>query len=473
MTIRFGTDGWRGIIAEDYTFENVRLCAQGTSDYIKDQGQASRGLVVGYDTRFASEAFASAVAEVSAANWVTTFLCNRAAPTPAIAYNVVSRDAAGGVVITASHNPPEWNGFKYKPEYGGSASAEVVEQLERKIADAEASGNVSRLSLPMAESQGLLERIDPEPSYLGHVATLVDLEGIRRAGLRVVVDPMFGAGAGYIPKLLSGGSTEVTEIRGGRNPAFPGMAQPEPIAHNLKELMSSVPGRGADVGLATDGDGDRVGIVDEQGRFITTLQAFALMCLHLLEVLGERGPIVRSITMTSMVDRLGEEYNVPVFDSPVGFKFLGQIMMRENALLAGEESGGYAFRGHLPERDGILSGLMMLDMMVKTKKTPSELLRMLEEKLGPHHYERWDVTFDPNQRDSIQARFRGASPSSLAGRRVESIDTRDGVRFALQGGYWALVRFSGTEPLLRIYAEAESLGEAAALLGEVRAMAGV
>ena len=473
MTIRFGTDGWRGIIAEDYTFENVRLCAQGTSDYIKDQGQASRGLVVGYDTRFASEAFASAVAEVSSANWVTTFLCNRAAPTPAIAYNVVSRDAAGGAVITASHNPPEWNGFKYKPEYGGSASAEVVEQLERRIADAEASGNVSRLSLPMAESQGLLERIDPEPSYLGHVATLVDLEGIRRAGLRVVVDPMFGAGAGYIPKLLSGGSTEVTEIRSGRNPAFPGMAQPEPIAHNLKELMSSVPDRGADVGLATDGDGDRVGIVDEQGRFVTTLQAFALMCLHLLEVLGERGPIVRSITMTSMVDRLGEEYNVPVFDSPVGFKFLGQIMMRENALLAGEESGGYAFRGHLPERDGILSGLMMLDMMVKTKKTPSELLSMLEEKLGPHHYERWDVTFDPNQRDSIQARVRSASPSLLVGRRVESIDTRDGVRFVLQGGYWALVRFSGTEPLIRIYAEAESLGEAAALLGEVRAMAGV
>ena len=248
------------------------------------------------------------------------------------------------------------------------------------------------------------------------MATLVDLEGIRRAGLKVVVDPMFGAGAGYIPKLLSGGSTEVTEIRGCRNPAFPGMAQPEPIAHNLKELMSSVPDRGADVGLATDGDGDRVGIVDEQGRFVTTLQAFALMCLHLLDVLGERGPIVRSITMTSMVDRLGEEYNVPVFDSPVGFKFLGQIMMRENALLAGEESGGYAFRGHLPERDGILSGLMMLDMMVKTKKTPSELLSMLEEKLGPHHYERWDVTFDPNQRDSIQGPGQESQPL-VAGRQ--------------------------------------------------------
>jgi phosphomannomutase len=251
------------------------------------------------------------------------------------------------------------------------------------------------------------------------------------------------------------------------------MAQPEPLAHNLEPLINEISDRTADIGLATDGDADRLGVVDDDGQFLTTLQTFALLCMHQLDTLGSRGPLVRSITMTSMVDRLGEEYNVPVFDSPVGFKFLGQIMMRENALLAGEESGGYAFRGHLPERDGILSGLMMLDMMVKTKKTPSELLRMLEEKLGPHHYERWDVTFDPNQRDSIQARVRGASPSSLAGRRVESIDTRDGVRFVLQGGYWALVRFSGTEPLIRIYAEAESLGEAAALLGEVRAMAGV
>ena len=473
MPIRFGTDGWRGVIAEDFTFENVRLCAQGVADYLGEQGESSRGLVVGYDTRFGSAAFAEAVAEVAAANWVTTLLCDRAAPTPAVAYNVVSRDAAGGAVITASHNPPEWNGFKYKPDYGGSASSEVVEQLERRVADAEASGAVNRLSLPLAESQGLVERIDPEPSYLGHVATLVDLDGIRRAGLKVVVDSMHGAGAGYVSKLLADGATQVTEIRGEPNPAFPGMAQPEPIAHNLAELMARVHAGGADVGLATDGDGDRVGIVDERGRFVTTLQAFALLCMHALEVLGDRGPIVRSITMTSMVDRLGEAYNVPVFDSPVGFKFLGPIMMRENAMLAGEESGGYAFRGHLPERDGILSGLMMLDMMVKTGKTPSELLADLEERLGPHHYERWDVTFDPNQRAAIQARVTNANPSSLAGRRVENVDSRDGVRFLLRGGYWAMVRFSGTEPLVRIYAEAESMGEVAALLGEVRAMAGV
>ena len=473
MPIKFGTDGWRALIAEEFTFDNVRLCAQGTADYLKEQGRAARGLVVGFDTRFGSEAFAEAVAEVTAANLVPTLLCTKAAPTPAVAYNVVSHDAGGGAIITASHNPAEWNGFKYKPDYGGSASPEVVEGLERKIAQAEKSGNIRRMSLAVSESQGLAERIDPEPSYLGHVATLVDLDRIRQAGLNIVVDPMHGAGAGYLPKLLDGGTTKVTEIRKERNPSFPGMDQPEPIAPNLKPLMASVTRRHADVGLATDGDADRLGIVDETGRFITTLQSFALLCLHSLEVLKERGPLVRSVTMTSMVDRLGAIYDVPVFDTPVGFKFLGQIMMKENALLAGEESGGYAFRGHIPERDGILSGLMLLDMMVKTGKTPSELLTMLEEKVGPHHYDRWDVTFDPTQRDAIQARVRRARPSTLGGKQVEEIDTRDGVRFILEGGFWTLVRFSGTEPLLRIYAEAESLGEVAVLLGEVRAMAGV
>ena len=329
------------------------------------------------------------------------------------------------------------------------------------------------MSLTDAEAQGLLEYIDPEPSYLGHIATLVDLGGIRRAGLTVVVDPMFGAGSGYFAKLLAGGPTQVVEIRGQRNPAFPGMFQPEPIAQNLEALMSAVPERRAGVGIATDGDADRLGLVDENGRFITTLETFALLCLHLLDVLKARGPLVRSITSTNMVDRLGAMYGVPVFDTPVGFKYLGPVMMRENALAAGEESGGYAFRGSIPERDGILSGLMILDMMVKTGKTPSQLVEMLKDKVGPHHFDRWDVTFDERQRESILQRRRTAYPTTLAGRRVEAIDTRDGFRFVLEGGYWALVRFSGTEPLLRIYAEGESPAEVAVLLGEARAMAGV
>ena len=471
MGIKFGTEGWRGIVAEDYTFDNVRLCAQGTTEFLREQGLDSRGLVIGYDTRFASEEFAAAVAEVSTANGVTTYLCDRAAPTPVVSYNVVARDAGAGVIITASHNPARWNGFKYKPHYGGSASPEIAGQLEARIAQVEASQGVNRMSLD--DAGALLEYIDPEPLYLGNVATLVDLGGIRRAGLKVLVDPMFGAGAGYFTKLLSGGAIKVTELHGERNPAFPGISQPEPIAHNLGTLMSSVPRRHADLGLATDGDADRLGVVDENGRFMTTLQTFALLCLHQLEVLGRRGPLVRSITMTSMVDRLGEMYGVPVIDTPVGFKHLAPAMMRENAILAGEESGGYAFRGNVPERDGILSGLMLLDMMVKTGKTPSELLSMLTDKVGPHYYDRWDLKFDARRRDSIQARVKAARPSALAGKRVEKVDTRDGLRFVLEGGYWTLVRFSGTEPLLRIYAEADSPEQVAALLGDIRAMAGV
>ena len=473
MPIKFGTDGWRGIIADDFTFQNVRLCAQGTSEMMIQRGLSSRGLVIGYDTRFASAEFAAAVAEVSAANGIKTLLSERAVPTPVLSHNLVARGAGGGVVITASHNPPQWNGFKFKPDYGGSASPEVVEELERHIDRVEASLRIKQMSLESARAKGLAEYFDPAPSYLQHVATLVDLEGIRRAGLKVIADSMFGAGAGYIARLLSGGTTSVIELNGERNPSFPGISQPEPLAHNLGALMSAVPLQQADVGLATDGDADRLGVVDEHGRFITTLESFALLCLYQLEVLQRRGALVRSITMTSMVDRLGEAYGVPVFRTPVGFKYLGPVMMREDALLAGEESGGYAFRGNIPERDGILSGLMLLDMMVKTGKTVSQLLRMLIEKVGPHHYDRWDLSFEEGHRDRIQKRLKAAHPLSVAGKRVEKIDTRDGYHFLLEEGYWMLVRFSGTEPLLRLYAEAESPEAVQALLEEARGLAGV
>ena len=473
MAIKFGTDGWRAVIGEDYTFENVRYCAQGTADYLKRHGLAQRGLVVGYDTRFASEDFAAAVAEVAAGNDIATALADRAAPTPVLSYNLVARDAGGGAIITASHNPARWNGFKYKPDYGGSASPEVVAELEGDIARAEASAEVRRMPLAEAEGRGVVERFDPEPAYLNHASTSVDLDAIRRSGLKVIVDPMHGAGAGFFTKLVSGGGSEVTEVRSEPNPAFPGMAQPEPLAHNLGGLMSAVARGPADLGLATDGDADRLGVVDERGRFLTTLQTFALLCLHQLEFLQRRGPLVRSITMTSMVDRLAEIYDVPVFVTPVGFKYLGPVMMREDALAAGEESGGYAFRGSIPERDGILSGLMVLELMAKTGKPLSELLDVLTEKVGPHHYDRWDLEFDATERSAILERVGSAGPGALSGRRVVDIDTRDGFRFVLERGYWALIRFSGTEPLLRVYAEAESPDEVAELLNEVSELAGL
>ncbi len=473
MTIKFGTDGWRAIIAEDYTFDNLRLCAQGAADLMKHHSLAIRGFVVGYDTRFASAEFASAVAEVTTANGIPTYLCDRAAPTPVIAYNLVAKDAGAGAVITASHNPAAYNGFKYKPDYGGSASPEIVEELEARIHAAEASRSVERIPLDQAISRGLLEYFDPQPDYLNHVASFVDLAAIRNAGLNIVIDSMHGAGAGYLASLLSGGSTRVIEVRSEPNPAFPGMAQPEPLAHNLQPLIDEVGDRTADIGFATDGDADRLGVVDDDARFLTTLQTFALLCMHQLDTLGRRGPLVRSITMTSMIDKLGAIYEVPVHETPVGFKYLGPVMMSEDALIAGEESGGYAFRGNVPERDGILSGLMLLDMMIKTDMGVAELLSELEDRVGPHHYDRIDLHFEENQRDDILTRLHRDVPSSLAGKQVEQVDTQDGFRYLLSGGYWALIRFSGTEPLLRIYAEAETPEDVQRLLADARALAGV
>ena len=472
MPIKFGTDGWRGVIAEDFTFENVRVCAQGTADMLAANGD-DRALVVGYDTRFGSERFATTVAEVFVGNGLRVLLADRPAPTPAMGYNLVARVAGSGVVITASHNPPEWNGYKFKPDYGGSASPEIVAELEHHVARAEREAQPKVTSLAEGVKSGMVEYFDPEPLYLENIGRLVDLDGIRRAGLRVVVDSMHGSGAGYLARLVSGGSTSVVELRAERNPSFPGMVQPEPLPHNLAGLISEVAESDADVGLATDGDADRLGVVDEGGRFVTTLEAFALLCYYQLEVLGNRGPLVRSITMTSMIDKLGKAYGVPVYDTPVGFKYLGPVMMREDALTAGEESGGYAFRGNIPERDGILSGLMILDLMVRTGKTVSELLSVLRATVGPHFYDRLDLHFDAAERETIERRVGSAQPLQLAGRRVEDVDTRDGYRFVLPDGYWALIRFSGTEPLLRIYAEGDSPDMVQTLLAEARSLAGV
>ncbi|MCH7705659.1 MAG: phosphoglucomutase/phosphomannomutase family protein [Chloroflexi bacterium] len=334
-------------------------------------------------------------------------------------------------------------------------------------------GALPVLSLPEARERRLLDEIDPAPPYLAHLSRLVDIETIRSSGLSVATDAMYGAGAGYLPQLLEGGSTAVTELHGERNPIFPGMRQPEPVAHNLTDLSQWVVSNGCDVGLAVDGDADRVGLVDEKGRFISTLQTFALLTLYLLETRGERGPLVKSITTTNMIYRLGEMYGVPVHETPVGFKYLGPVMRRENALTAGEESGGYAFRGHIPERDGILSALYLLDMIVKTGKRPSELLDYLFSKVGPHHFERLDVPFDPELRSRAEQRLASQKPDSLAGLKVARRDETDGTRFILDKDAWLLIRFSGTEPVLRIYAEAESPEQVSRLLDEARNLAGV
>lgn len=450
----------------------MRICAQAVADYLKQTDLASRGLIIGYDTRFASEDFASAAAEVVAGNGIKVYLCPKATPTPVISFGTLAQKAGGAIVITGSHNPAIWNGFKYKTSDGASAPTEVIAKLEKHIAHILATGKIDQIPLTKALEQGVVEYLDLAPIYFQQVAKLVDLDELRQARLKVVIDPMYGAGAGYLKTLLSGGVIEVVEINSERNPIFPGI-QPEPIAANLAKLSATIKQQGANVGLANDGDADRLGIIDEKGVFLTTLQVFALLCLYLLEIRGEQGLIVKTITTTNMLYRLGEIFNVPVRETPVGFKYVAPIMLAENTLIGGEESGGFGFRGHMPERDGILAALYFLDLIAKTGKNPSQLIDYLYSKVGPHHFNRVDVEFPEPERQAIIERIKHNHPGYIDGVKVLKFDTSDGFRFILADTTWLLIRFSGTEPLLRIYAESSTPVRVEKLLELGKELAGV
>jgi len=468
--IKFGTDGWRGVMAEDFTFQNVRRCGQGVAQHLIDSGQAAKGMVVGYDTRFASEHFAAAVTEVLAGNRIKVYLCDKAAPTPVVTYAILEKRAAGNIIITASHNPPWDNGFKVRSQYAGAASPETLAQIERRIAEID---TIERVSLEEGERRGLIETFDPAPAYLAHLDTLIDIEPLREAGLKVVVDSMWGSGAGWLKGLLSGGRTDIKEIHDKRHPLFPGMLRPEPIPPNIGFLQERVKASGADVGLATDGDADRLGLVDERGRFVNQLQVYALLALYLLELRGWRGPIVKTLSTTSMLYRLGELYGVPVYETGVGFKYVAPKMVETQAMIGGEESGGFAFRDHIPERDGILACLFILDLVIQKDMHPSELIDYLYSKVGPHYYDRIDSLIPPEEREAMKRRLEAAQPHEIAGLEVTGINTMDGFKFELEKGSWLLVRFSGTEPKIRVYGEAASEERLKEILEEGMRLAGL
>lgn len=451
MQIKFGTDGWRGVIADDYTFDNVRRCAQGFASYLLALGKQNDWVVIGHDKRFASEHFAAACAEVLAANGLHVWLTDGATPTPVISYSVVARQAAGAINITASHNPPTDNGFKVRDERGAALDPDELKKVEHLI-PADVNG-VKRMSFDEAEAEGLVKKFDAAPAYIEHLKELIDLEPIRQAGLKVVCDPMWGNGAGWFPRLLGGGKTQIVEIHNVRNPIFPDMKRPEPIQPNVDVGLAKTKEVGADVCIITDGDADRLGVGDERGSFVDQLRVYALLALYLLEVRGERGAIVKTLSTTSMLDRLGKLYHVPVYTTGVGFKYVAPKMIETNAMIGGEESGGYAFRGHVPERDGILAGLYILDMMVRLNKKPSGLIDLLFSKVGPHYYDRIDTSFPHDQREPIKRRLDEANPKDIAGLKVEQQITTDGYKFMLEDQDWLLIRFSGTEPIMRFYTE--------------------
>lgn len=469
--IKFGTDGWRGRIAEEYTFDNVRRCAQGFATYLLDLGKAGEWVVVGYDRRFASEHFAEAVSEVLAANGLHVWLTDTATPTPVISYAVVHKKAVGAVNITASHNPPTDNGFKVRDEHGGAIDPEGLKEIERRIPPD--IHQVRRIALIEAERENKVVRFDPSLAYINHIATLVDLEAIRQAGIKMVVDPMWGNGAGWFPRFLQGGKTQVIEIHSQRNPLFPEMKRPEPIRPNIDVGLRMTREHQADVLIVTDGDADRLGLGDENGEFIDQLRAYALLAFYLLEVRGQRGPIVKTLSTTTMLEKLGEMYQVPVYSTGVGFKYVAPKMLETNALIGGEESGGYAFRGHVPERDGILAGLFFLDMMVKLKKKPSELLELLFTRLGQrYYYARIDTHFE-GSREQRHEMILQAQPKAIGGLKVTGLDTLDGYKFGLEDGGWLLIRFSGTEPIIRVYTETTQKERIEAILKDGLRIAGL
>ena len=468
--IKFGTDGWRGVIAEEYTFDNVRRCAQGFANYLLEQDRQGQWVVVGFDKRFQSENFAAAVAEVLAGNGLKVYLTNGATPTPTIAYAVVDKKACGAVNITASHNPPTDNGFKVRDPNGGAIDPGGLVRIESLIPDSLES--VKRVALGDAMRDGQVVVFDASEAYEAHIRKLVDIQRIKDAGFTVLVDAMWGNGAGWFDRLLEGGKTRVIEIHNTRNPAFPEMKRPEPIRPNIDVGLRATVENQADVLLITDGDADRCGIGDEKGEFINQLRVYALLALYLLEVRGERGPIVKTLSTTTMLNKLGQTYNVPVYETGVGFKYVAPKMMETDAMIGGEESGGYAFRGNVPERDGILAGLYMLDFMVQTGKKPTELLKMLFDIVGEHYYDRVDTPFSGNRKDREQM-ILDAHPETIGGLKVTELVTVDGFQFKLEDGGWLLIRFSGTEPIMRVYCETTHQDKVKAILEDGLKIAGI
>ena len=468
--IKFGTDGWRGVIAEDYTFDNIRRATQGFASYLLEKGYAGKWVVVGYDKRFHSENFAAATAEVLIGNGLNVYLTDGATPTPVIAFEVVNKKACGAVNITASHNPPTDNGFKVRDPNGGAIDPEGLKRIEALIPDS--VEEVKRTNIKDALNDKKVIYFDANEAYLAHVQKLVDVQKIKDAGFTVVVDAMWGNGAGWFTKLLGGGKTKIIEIHNTRNPSFPEMKRPEPIRPNIDVGLKATVDNKADVLLITDGDADRCGIGDENGEFINQLRVYALLALYLLEVRGDRGAIVKTLSTTTMLNKLGKLYDVPVYETGVGFKYVAPKMMETDALIGGEESGGYAFRNNVPERDGILAGLYFLDFMVRTGKKPTELLKMLFDKVGEHFYDRVDTPFS-GDRQTREKMILDAKPETLGGLKVTELVTVDGFQFKLEDGGWLLIRFSGTEPIMRVYCETTHADKVQAILDDGLKVAGI
>lgn len=474
MAIHFGTDGWRAVISEEFTFDNVRKVAQAIAEKTRadwNSTPARNGgvrerpcLVVGFDTRFLSDRYAAAVAEVLAANDIHVWLTQADAPTPVTSFAIVDKHADGGVMITASHNPPRYNGIKLKAAFGGSASPAACKEVERRIEGANGAPP-QRMDLDDAMAAGLVTRFNPFAAYEQHLRTLVDFEMIKSANLSVAVDAMYGAGRTYLRQLLRDAGCRVVELRGEMNPGFNGI-HPEPIARHLEPLIAEMMTGEYWIGLATDGDADRIGAVDPTGRFIDPHGIMALLVEHLVHNRHLRGSIVKTVSTTQMLNRLALRYGLPIHETPVGFNQICDLMLSETVLIGGEESGGISILGHIPEGDGLLMGMLLVEMVAQRRKTLVELLDelMAAEDIGRFYYARLDRPVRPFKKSDLVAGLKAAAPATLAGARIVQVSDSDGVKYIFADDSWLLIRPSGTEPVLRIYAEASTNDRVAQLL---------
>jgi alpha-D-glucose phosphate-specific phosphoglucomutase len=465
MPVHFGTDGWRGVISDTFTFHNLRLVTQAVADAVASEEWLNGSkldvlpdpnrMVVGFDTRFLSDRYAVEAARVLAANGYKVFLATSDAPTPAISYAVRHLGAIAGLMITASHNAPRYNGIKLKAAYGGSAAAEQCRRVEVYLNDNEARGRGPNLmDYEQARGSGLIERFNPTPAYYDHLRRLINLDVIAENPLHLVVDSMYGSGRGQIRGILQGSGCEVFEIRGEMNPGFGGI-HPEPIMRYLGALAGAIAAGHGGLGLATDGDADRIGAMDGRGQFVDPHRIMALALKYLVEVRGWSGKVVKTVSTTQMLNRLASQYGLELIETPVGFNHIADLMMSDDVLIGGEESGGIAFRGHIPEGDGVLMGLLLIEIVAASGAALEDLIEDLLKTVGPAHYTRVDLRLArPISKAEMVAHLSQTAPSSIGGSSVESVQTMDGVKYLLSDDSWLLIRPSGTEPVLRVYAEA-------------------
>ncbi len=462
--IKFGTDGWRARIAEDYTFENVEIVTQALADYVKTKNTSGQPkMIVGYDRRFASEHFAARTAEVLAGNGFIVDLFAHDVPTPLVSFEVLRRGLDGGVMITASHNPPDFNGYKFKAHYGGAATPEITSEIETHLG----KNKPARLALEAAKAKGLISVIELSDHYRNHIAARIDLKKLRNTAGTVIADPMHGTGGRWIESFLTGGQLKVETIRADRDPLFGGVF-PEPMPQHLGALATAIRQRGALIGLATDGDADRVGAMDENGDYINTHQILAIMLLHLARNKGEKGSVVRTFSQSVIVRRIAESLGFRLFEVPIGFKHIGAIMLdpANDFLVGGEESGGIGTRIHIPERDGVFNCLLLLEAVIASGKKPSELVRAIWQEFGEFHFERRDLHVPIEKGRQLVETMATNAPNEFAGYKVEKVETLDGSKLVFADESWILFRQSGTEPILRIYCEATMTDKMKALIDE-------